>query len=170
MQQWNSKHQQVSGEASTLLRRKISKVRLGSFTPTENLRNLISLQFEAPLCRAGRGGWRPCWMQANGREETNHSLLKRQRFFFCAQCEVCRRCARSRCLSVQLLPWWNNTSCVVKAKNIHSSRRHWLPGVTSVAGEAAALRGCSAGKPQPSTSHIPPPSPPRLQQKTTQLC
>lgn len=43
VQQWNSKHRQVSGEASTLLLRKTSKVRLGSFTPTENLRDLISL-------------------------------------------------------------------------------------------------------------------------------
>lgn len=74
-----------------------------------------------------------------------------------ANTEVCRRCAHSLSLSVQLLPWWNNTSCVEKAKNIHGSRRHWLPGFTSTAGEAAAPGGCSAGEPQPSTSHIPAP-------------
>lgn len=157
VQQWNSKHQQVSGEASTLLLRKTSKVRLRSFTPTENLRDLISLRCEVPLCRAGREGWRPCQMQEDVGEKTNHSLVQRQRGVLRAQCDVCRWCARSLSLSVQLPPWWNHTSCAVKAKNIHGSCRPWLPGFTPAAGEAAALGGCSAGEPQPSTSHIPAP-------------
>lgn len=85
VQQSNSKHQQVSGEASTLLLRKTSKVRLGSFTPTENLRDLISLHAK---CRAGRKGWRPSPMQENVGEKTHHSLVKRQRGF-CAHSVKC---------------------------------------------------------------------------------